>query len=110
MPAEWEDYDNRSFFRCGPGEVSVACDPATDKWCAFAFDQPILDAENREAAKRAAEAEARRALWAGLKALGAPDIKRAIAAWFGEEGEFDTADYEADMRRAFDAGMESDNG
>jgi hypothetical protein len=76
MPAEWEDYDNRSFLRCGPGEVSVACDPATDKWCAFAFDQPILDAENREAAKSAAEAEARRVLMQGLRELGG-----AEASW-----------------------------
>jgi len=85
MQVEWKDYDNRSFLQCGPGEVSVARDPATDKWCAFAFDQPILDAENREAAKAAAETEARRVLMQGLRELGWPDdaaVERASARYY----------------------------
>lgn len=119
MPVEWVDneHDSRARLECGV-VLTVLTDVGRADWYSYPIS-PVSGRgphPTREAAKSAAEAEARRLLWAGLKALGAPDIKRAIAAWFSPvrqqdtEGLFDLVDYEADMRRAFDAGMEPDNG
>jgi len=112
MPVEWEDEDTTySRALLGKTDVTVSQNIGDGQWSVFVNNYTTPECyPTREAAKSAAEAEARRVLWGGLKALDAPNIKRAIAAWFHEEGEFDMADYEADMRRAFDAGMEPDNG
>ena len=115
--AEWEDRNGGSYYEVIPGFFAATM-RATDRvhyWIEVGGQIGADPYSSNEAAKSAAETEARRVLMQGLRALGWPDeaaVERACDRWHRAVSAFvpDDDDYVAeirsDMRAALTAAVE----
>jgi hypothetical protein len=79
--SEWKDYEFSSECHLGELQLFADFDDDNEQWCAIALAGVIAHFPTREAAKSAAEAEARRVLLDALRGLGWPDEAAVERLW-----------------------------
>lgn len=115
MP-EWVDREHFSVARVAMLRLECSKAVPAGHWHVFVGPTELDAAPTREAAKSAAEAEARRVLLEGLRALGWPDdaaVERALRKYVGSGDESIAYFLEQrgnDMRAALTAAVEAPDG
>ena len=110
MPVEWEDDEIDSWARVpGIGRLNVNWSYGYEQfWASIPTKLMFARFPTREAAKSAAETEARRVLMQGLRALGWPDEAAVERAWdtLYDRGVEYTGDLPSIARAALTAAVE----
>jgi len=88
MPVEWRDYEFSSEGRLGEFKLYADFDEDNKQWFAISVVGAIAHFPTREAAKLAAEAEARRVLMQGLRELSPDHLGRTDQDFAIEFGEY----------------------